>query len=97
MIIVRRFKKLGHFDLLERMEQDLNTQNDKNLFFEYMDEFKMRLLESVSEGASFKFKASAQDLMNRFNKKMSADSSFASAQDLQQFKEIADSVLFPNK
>ena len=70
MIVIRRFRKLPWFDLLDRIEKDLNEKPDKKIYFEFLDEFRMRLLDSISEGASFKLKSPTKVMLMKFEKRM---------------------------
>jgi hypothetical protein len=88
MEILRKYRRLGWFDFLDQIEIELKNTPDKSVYFELLGELKMRLVESVSEGAAFKMKAPSKNLLERFEKRMSQENSFASEQDYQDFKEL---------
>ncbi len=93
MIIVRRYKKLGWFDLLDKLEEELGENPDKERYFDFLDEFRMRLIESVSEGASYKLRTPTADLVERFKKRQRIDEAFASLDDVQEFERIAADII----
>ena len=93
MIIIRRFRKLDWFDLLDRIQKDLDEKPDKKIYFEFLDEFRMRLLDSISEGASFKLKAPTKEILMKFETRMKEDTEFATEADMQEFKELALEIL----
>jgi|GEM_PF-2469403 len=92
MIIIRKYKKLDWFSFLDQIENTLKTCPDKALYFELQDEIKMRLIESVSEGAAFKFKAQANNLLQKFAARIKENESFATKQDLLEFNQLTESI-----
>jgi len=93
MLIIRKYKKLQWFDFLDRIEVELAKSPDKKVYFELMDEIRMRLLESVSEGGTFKLKKPTNNLLERFKKRLDEDSSFATADDFNELKVLSESIL----
>lgn len=93
MIIVRRYKNLGWFDLLDCLKEELDQAPPKEKYFDFLDEFRMRLIESVSEGASFKLKAPTKELLARFEARLSKEPEFASQEDLLEFQRITEDIL----
>ena len=93
MLIIRKYKKLGWFDLLDKMEEVLTSDAPKERYFEFVDELRMRLIESVSEGASFKIKAPTNNLIELFSKRREADSNFATELEEDEFRQIASDIL----
>tara|TARA_R110000868_G_scaffold258137_2_gene515373 strand:- start:45 stop:299 length:255 start_codon:yes stop_codon:yes gene_type:complete len=64
--IIRRYKKLSWFDFVDIIDQQLALSPGRDIYFELMDELHWRLVESISEGASFKLKAQAQKVLQHF-------------------------------
>lgn len=93
MITIRRFRKLAWFDLLDRIEADLKQKPDKKIYFEFLDEFRMRLVDSISEGASFKLKAPTKEILKKFEERMSNESDFATDADFEEFKALTLEIL----
>lgn len=90
MQVIRRYKKLLWFDFLEVMNQQLEEKPDKVIFFELLDELRMRLLESISEGANFKLKAPAIRLLQEFETRMKLEPSFANTSELEELKQLGE-------
>jgi hypothetical protein len=88
MQIIRKYKRLTWFDFLDQIEKELKAGPDKSVYFEFLGELKMRLVESVSEGAAFKMKAPSKELLDKFEKRLNNQSTFASEQDYQDFKDL---------
>ncbi len=86
MEIIRRYKRNDWWDLLIVIEQELERAPVKETFFNILDELQWRKVESISEGASFKINSPAVALLERFEKKMQEDPSFATSEDLDEFK-----------
>jgi hypothetical protein len=93
MLLVRRYKKLGWWDLLDQIDLQLKESPEKEVYIEILDELRMRLLESVSEGASFKLKAPAERIINEFKVRMDSDDNFANSSDFKEVQELADFIL----
>lgn len=93
MLIVREYRKLGWWDFLDRIEFELKQQPDKSVYIKFLDELRMRRLESVSEGGSFKLKAPANDIFNRFQERISLDSSFAESADIEECRELLRDII----
>lgn len=86
MEIIRKYKRNDWWDLLIVIEQELERSPVKETFFNLLDELQWRKVESISEGASFKINAPALKLLERFENKIKEDPSFATSQDLEDFK-----------
>lgn len=93
MLIIRKYKRTDWFDFLDRMELELSKSPERQVYFEFMDELKMRKLESISEGGIYKLKIPASVLLSKFKERITKDNSFASAQDFEDFEQIAESIL----
>lgn len=93
MYIERRYKKLLWFDFLDQMEVELKRFPSKEKYIELLDEIRLRRLESVSEGGTYKLKAPAKELFSKFERRMSEDQSFASTEDLNDCKNILEDIL----
>ena len=93
MQINRRYKKLLWFDLLDVIKKELSKNPDQVVYLELMDEFRMRLLESVSEGGTFKLKVQAKELLTKFEKRLSEDPLFATKVHHNEIRELAEMIL----
>lgn len=93
MQIIRKYKKLEWFDFLDVIERELKDIPGKTSYFEILDELRMRLIDSISEGATFKLKAPTRDLVSKFETRTSEDPSFANEDDLKEFIELAGTIL----
>ncbi len=93
MLIIRRYKKLGWFDLLDKISEELGQNPPKESYFRFLDEFRMRLIESVSEGATYKLKGPTQDLLEGFKERRANDSAFASEEEVKEFELLAKDIL----
>lgn len=62
MYILRRYKKLSWWDLVEIIDQVKISEVQESELIELVDELRLRLLESVSEGGSFKVIKKANEL-----------------------------------
>lgn len=92
MYIERRYSKLPWFDFLDQIEDELKENPPKERYIELLDEFRMRKIESVSEGGTFKLKAPATKLVEKFTQRME-DSSFATSEDLEECQQILKDIL----
>lgn len=93
MRIMRKYKNLGWWDFIEYMEEKLAEHPEKELYFEFLDEIRLRFLESVSEGASFKYQNKAQELVELLKLNSSEDTVKLSEQDLVDFQRIASEIV----
>ena len=93
MNLIRKYKKLGWWDLIERFNYDISNGPTKEIFFDYMDEFHMRKLESVSEGGSYKIKAPCLELVNSVEQRMKNDTSFAAESEFAELKKLANELI----
>lgn len=93
MLIIRRYKALGWFDLLDKLEEELSKDPPKERYFDFLDEFRMRLIESVSEGASYKLRNPTLALIERFQQRQAEDPVFASETDRLEFQELASQII----
>ena len=93
MMLVRRYKKLGWWDFLDHIESEFKEKPDKSVYIDVLDELRMRLLDSVSEGGTFKLKAPTEKIKNEFVVRMNSDSKFANSDDLKEVEEIANLIL----
>ena len=92
MLIMRKYRKLDWFDFIDTMTRALNKKPEKEIYIEFIDELRMRKLESLSEGAAFKMKTKARELMTMFEERM-AEANFAGEEDLAQVKELIEDIL----
>ncbi len=91
MEVLRKYKRLDWFDFLDAIEIELSKNPGKEVYFDFLDELKMRQVECISEGALFKFKKVARNLLKKFEKRYES-LDFASSEDYSLFKEIAESI-----
>ncbi len=92
MLIIRKYRRLQWFDFLEKIESELTVLPQENVYFELLDEIRMRKVESVSEGACFKMKAPAMELLEKFETRLEENSQFSSPDNLIEFKSLVDSI-----
>lgn len=91
--IVRRYKKLDWFDFVDRLTYDLDQRPSKELYFELLDEIRMRKMESVSEGGTYKLKSPTKKLLEDFVMRCEKEQDFATEQELNEFKDLAEFTL----
>ena len=90
--ILRKYRKLDWFDFLEYVEKELEGEPACKVYFEIIDEICVRKLESISEGATYKLKAPSLDLLKRFEQRVSKDGSFATKEEIEEFKTLVKSI-----
>ncbi|OUR99847.1 hypothetical protein A9Q84_02120 [Halobacteriovorax marinus] len=93
MYLDRIYRKLGWWDFLDRIEFELKESPDKSVYINFLDELRMRRLESVSEGATYKLRAPANDLFDKFQKRLSLDSTFADEADVKECRELLADII----
>lgn len=85
---------MGLWDFIELMETNCYSSSDKEVYFLYLDELRMRKIESISEGGNYKLKSLAHELVQHFQKEIQKDSQFVSDSEIENFnfivKEITD-------
>jgi len=74
------------------MTRALNKKPEREIYVEFIDELRMRKLESFSEGATFKMKAKAKELLAQFEERMQEES-FASEEQLSEVKQLIEDIL----
>lgn len=89
MDTIRQFKKMSLWDFIELMESQCFGCAKSATYFMYLDEIKMRRIESISEGGNFKLRSLALQLLEEFQKELGRDPSFASSEELSSFTTIA--------
>ncbi len=92
MLIIRKYRKLDWFDFVDTMTRALNKNPGKEIYIEFIDELRMRKLESLSEGATFKMKAKGRELLSLFEERMKEDG-FATDKDLDEVNELIGDIL----
>jgi len=90
---MRKYKDLAWWDFVDYMEEKLAEGPEKELYFEFLDELRLRFLESVSEGASYKYQNKAQELVKLFKAKNVEDAARFSEQDSADFERIASEIV----
>lgn len=58
----RRYRKNDWWDLVAVIEQELEKSQSYETYFYIADELKWRIIDSLSEGASFKVRKKAKEL-----------------------------------
>ncbi len=85
MQIERRYRKLDWWSLIEHIDNAVGEDSSTiETYVEILDELRMRILESVSEGSSFKIKKQANRLCDSFKNK------FARPEDLAEISQIEE-------
>ena len=93
MYIERRYKKLPWFDFLDQMADELKELPPKERYIDFLDELRMRKIESVSEGGTFKLKVPSQKLVDNFKQRMNSEPDFADPNNLKECERILDDIL----
>jgi len=92
MLIIRKYRKLPWFDFLECIDAALEKNPMVAVYFELLDELRMRKIESISEGASFKMQAPTQKLWQSFSGRLATEANFADPNELKEFKSLVASM-----
>lgn len=93
MYIERRYKKLPWFDFLDQIADELKDLPPKERYIELLDELRMRKLESVSEGGTYKLKSPAKDLVLNFKERMDKEENFSDDTTLVECQRILEDIL----
>jgi len=93
MEVVRQFKKMSLWDFIDLMEQQCFGCAKSSTYFMYLDEIKMRRIESISEGGNFKLRSLAAQLLAEYKKELKMNPSFSSAEDLASFTAIVENEI----
>ena len=93
MITVRPFQKHDWFEFLEIIEKSLQEKASSEQCFALIDELYMRKVDSISEGASYKLKSPAKNLLNYFQARQAEDTNFSSEKQLEEFCKQAHYIL----
>lgn len=93
MEIFRKYKRLLWFELVELVEESLSKKTDFESYIEYIDELKMRLVDSISEGLSYKVKGLAVKISNSFEIRTKEDEGFASSDQQEEFRRLLKDLL----
>ncbi len=88
MQIIRRFKKMNIWDFIDLMNQECFGSAKSDTYFLYLDEIKLRRLESVSEGGDLKLRSLAKELLEEYKKEMEKNDQFSSQEDYESFHYI---------
>lgn len=83
---IRHFKKMSLWDFIELLENNCLGCHKAETYFIYLDEVKMRRIESISEGGNLKLKKLAEQLLTEFKKEKDANEQFCSDKELQDFQ-----------
>lgn len=92
MQIIRKYRKLDWFDFIDTMTRALNKKPSKEVYLEFLDELRMKKFESLSEGATFKMKTKAKELLAMYQERMKEEG-FADEKDLAEVKQIIEDIL----
>lgn len=93
METLREFKKMSYWDFKELLEEKCLGCHDKETYFTYLMEIKMRRIESISEGGNIKLKNLALNLYKEFQNENEQDSEFCSPKDLEEFRYIIENEI----
>ena len=88
MEIVRQFKKMSLWDFIYILTKKCYGCGDQDTYFMYLDEIKLRKMESISEGGNYKLKSLAYDLLKEYEKELSLNPDFATEKEIKDFKYI---------
>ena len=88
MEIVRQFKKMSLWDFIDLLSSKCHGCGDQEIYLMYLDEIKLRRIESISEGGNLKLKSLATELLTEYEKEVSLKSDFATEQEIKEFKYI---------
>lgn len=92
METIRRFKKMSLWDFIELMEKNCYGSGDKENYFLYLDELRMRKIESVSEGGNYKLKSLAIEMHNKFLEEVEKNPSFVDPLEKKDFEFIVNEI-----
>ena len=90
MEVIRQFKKMSLWDFIYLMHGQCVGCGKSSTYFMYLDEIKMRRIESISEGGNLKLRSLAIELLGEFKKEIAVNSSFCSPVDLSEFTTIVE-------
>lgn len=92
MLIIRKYRKLDWFDFVDMKTRLLKKSPGKEIYIELIDELRMRKLESMSEGATYKMGVLGRDILNLFIIRASENSSFASSEDIDNLRNLVEEI-----
>lgn len=92
METIRRFKTMSLWDFIELMEGNCYGSGDKEVYFTYLDELRMRRIESISEGGNYKLASLAKELKSELEKDIQKNSSLLSDEELKEFNFIIEEI-----
>lgn len=93
MEIIRQFKKMNLWDFIELMQSNCLNCGEAKTYFMYLDEIKMRRIESISEGGNHKLKNLALELLESFQNEISKNPDFCSEAELNEFQYIVENEI----
>ena len=93
METIRHFKKMSLWDFIELLEKKCLNSGDKEQYFIYLDEIKMRRIESISEGGNLKLKSLAKNLLLEFRNELVKNQSFCESKELEDFEYIVENEI----
>ncbi|MBK24771.1 MAG: hypothetical protein CME70_12305 [Halobacteriovorax sp.] len=92
MRTVRKFKKMGLWDFIDLMKENCFGCADKETYFTYLDELRMRRIESISEGGNYKLASLAKELKLELEKEREKNSNFLKEEELKEFDFIVEEI-----
>ncbi len=92
MRTVRKFKKMGLWDFIELLETNCFASGDKETYFTYLDEIRMRRIESISEGGNYKLASLAKELKSEIDKELEKKSDFLDSEELKEIEFIIEEI-----
>ncbi len=92
METIRQFKKMSLWDFIELMERNCYESGDKDSYFLYLDELRMRKIESVSEGGNYKLQSLARELRDQLRAEVEKNPEFITEADQNDFEFIVKEI-----
>ena len=80
------------WDFIELMEQNCYASKSKDTYFIYLNELRMRKIESISEGGNYKLISLAKELHREFEKEISNNKEFVNEEELNEFEFIIKEI-----
>ena len=92
MEVIREFKKMSLWDFIDLMQENCFSSGKVEIYFLYLDELRLRKIESISEGGNFKLISLAKELKSEFTKDLEKNAGFANESELTDFNFIIEEI-----
>lgn len=92
METIRAFKKMSLWDFINLMQKNCFLSGKVENYFLYLDELRMRKVESISEGGNFKLISLASELKAEFEKELVKKNDFASKKEVTDFNFTIEEI-----